>query len=171
MHPRHVGQTGPMGTAELLLVGVVLLAGLVCTLAPGLHGPMLCWAAVLWWTTGEHTALSWRILALATGILLLDLAARGLLPSRRLREGGISRGTLSVAGGAAIAGFFLIPVVGAAIGFVAGIYGVERHRLGSHSGAQASTRTAMRNVGLGVLIDLFACLLVTGAWLGAVLLG
>jgi uncharacterized protein len=160
-----------MGTAELLLVGAVLLLGLFCALVPGLHGPMLCWAAVLWWTTDEHTALSWRIFALTTGILLLDLAVRGVLPSRRLREGGVSRRTLFIAGGAAVVGFFVIPLVGAVIGFVAGIYGVERHRLGSHGGARTSTRTAMRNVGLGVLIDLFACLLVTGAWLGAVLLG
>lgn len=160
-----------MGTAGLLLVGAVMLLGLCCALVPGLHGPMLCWAAVLWWTTGEHTALSWRILALATGILLLDQALRWLLPNRRPREGGVSQQTLFIAGGAAVAGFFVIPLVGAAIGFVVGIYAVERHRLGSHGGAWASTRTAMRNVGLGVLIDLFACLLVAGAWLGAATLG
>lgn len=160
-----------MGTEQLFLAGAVMLLGLFGVLVPGLPGPMLCWAAVLWWTTGEHTALSWRILALTTGILLLNQALRWLLPSRRMRDGGISRRTLFIGGGAAIAGFFLIPVIGAAIGFVTGIYAVERHRLGSHGGAWASTRTAMRNVGLGVLIELFACLLVAGAWLGAVILG
>jgi uncharacterized protein len=158
-----------MGTAGLLLVGAAMLLGLLGVLAPGLPGPLLCWAAVLWWTAGEHTALSWRILALSTGILLLDQAVRWLLPSRRTREGGVSRRTLFVAGSAAIAGFFVVPLVGAPIGFVAGVYLVERRRLGSHGGAWASTRTAMRGTGLAVLIHLFACLLVAGAWLGAVI--
>lgn len=34
-----------------------------------------------------------------------------------------------------------------------------------------STRAVMRAVGTSVLVELFACLLVAGAWLGAVLSG
>jgi uncharacterized protein YqgC (DUF456 family) len=160
-----------MGTAQQCLLGAVMLLGLLGVLVPGVPGPLLCWAAVLWWATSEHTTRSWDVLALATGILLLNQALKWLLPGRRMREGGIPWRTLFTGGAAAIVGFFLVPVIGAVIGFVAGVYLVERWRLGSRGGAWASTRTAMRAVGLGILVELLACLLVAGAWLVAVLVG
>ncbi len=68
-------------------------------------------------------------------------------------------------------GFFLVPVVGGPLGAVGGLYLLERARLGSRGDAWASTRTVMRAIGLSVLIELFACLLVVGAWAGAVVAG
>ena len=160
-----------MGTAGLCLVGIVMLLGLQGVLVPGVPGPLLCWAAVLWWAGSEHTTLSWEVLAAATGVLLVNLVLKWLLPARSMRAAGVSWRALFVAGAVAIAGFFLVPVVGAIIGFVAGLYVFERLRLGSHGGAWAATRTAMRAIGLGILVELFACLLVAGAWLSAVVAG
>lgn len=156
-----------MGTAQLALVGVVMLLGLLGVLVPGVPGPLACWAAVLWWASSEHTTLSWGVLAAATGVLLLNLVLELLLPPRSMRDAGVSRQALFTAGASAIGGFFVVPVAGAVIGFVGGLYAFERVRLGSHGGAWASTRTAMRAVGLGLLVELFGCLLVAGAWLGA----
>lgn len=52
------------------------------------------------------------------------------------------------------------------------IFGAERLRLGSRPGAGwASVRSVMRATGYAVLVELFCCLLVAGAWLGAVLWG
>lgn len=68
-------------------------------------------------------------------------------------------------------GFCVVPVVGAVPGFMGGIYVSERLRLGGHGDALASTRTAMRAGGSSVLAELFACLLIVGAWLGAVIWG
>ncbi|WP_329311333.1 DUF456 domain-containing protein [Streptomyces sp. NBC_01262] len=160
-----------MGTAQVCLVGAVMLLGLLGVLVPGIPGPLVCWAAVLWWAGEEHTPLSWGVLAAATGVLLLNLVLKWLLPARSMRAAGVSWRALFTAGAVAIAGFFLVPVIGAPIGFVGGLYAFERVRLGSHGGAWSSTRTAMRAIGFGMLIELFACLLVAGAWLGAVLGG
>ncbi|WP_197358472.1 DUF456 family protein, partial [Streptomyces clavuligerus] len=63
------------------------------------------------------------------------------------------------------------PVVGAVPGFLGGIYLAERRRLGGHGEAVASTRAVMRGAGTGALVELLACLLVAGAWLGAVVWG
>jgi hypothetical protein len=62
-------------------------------------------------------------------------------------------------------------VLGAIPGFMGGIYLAERLRLGRAGEARAALRTMMRSGGSSVLAELFACLLITGAWLGAVFWG
>ncbi|MFD5100570.1 DUF456 domain-containing protein [Streptomyces albidochromogenes] len=160
-----------MGVWQLLLVGLVMLLGLLGVLVPGVPGQAIVWAAVLWWALEDKTVLAWGVLIGATGLLLLDQALKPLLPARRPQESGAPQRTLMVGGIAGIAGFFLLPVVGAVLGFVGGIYGVERARLGSHGGGWASTRTVMRAIGYPVLVELFACLLVTGTWVGVLIWG
>ncbi|MDX2811197.1 DUF456 domain-containing protein [Streptomyces sp. PA03-5A] len=157
-----------MGTGQLCLIGAVMLSGLWGVLVPGAPGPLMCWAAVLWWATHLHTTVSWGVLAAATGVLLLNQAAQLLLPARSVRDAGVPRRAFLVAGLCAVAGFFLLPVVGAPAGFTLSLYGGERMRLGSHGAAWSSTRTAMRAAGTALLVELFSCLLVAGAWLGAV---
>lgn len=65
----------------------------------------------------------------------------------------------------------MLPVVGAAVGYVGVIFGAERLRLGSRGAGWTSVRTVMRATGYSVLVELYACLLVTGAWLGALIWG
>ncbi|WP_424890477.1 DUF456 domain-containing protein [Streptomyces sp. XH2] len=160
-----------MGTWQLLLVGLVMLLGLLGVVTPGVPGPPIVWAGVLWWSMTDRSALAWAVLAGATGVLLLEQAVSWLLPPRRLRGAGITRRAFLVAGVAGIAGFFVLPVLGAVPGFVGGLYGVERQRLGGHGAAWASTRNVMRALGTSVLVELFACLLVVGGWIGAVAWG
>ncbi|WP_406374959.1 DUF456 domain-containing protein [Streptomyces sp. NBC_00647] len=160
-----------MGAWELLLVGVVILLGLAGVLVPGLPGSWLVWAAVLWWALSDPQALSWAVLVGATAVLLLAQAIRWMLPPRRLRESGATPRMAVYAGTGAALGFFLVPVIGAVPGFIGGIYLGERLRLGGHGEAKASVRTAMRAGGWSVLTELLACLLIMGAWLGAVIWG
>jgi len=68
-------------------------------------------------------------------------------------------------------GFFVVPVVGLILGFVLGVYTAERVRLGSHATAWPSTMHALKAVGLSILIELAAGLLLAAAWLGAVTFG
>jgi uncharacterized protein YqgC (DUF456 family) len=160
-----------MGTWQLVAVGLLMLLGLIGVLIPAAPGALVIWSGVLWWSLTDKSELAWWVLMGSTAVLLLNQALKGLLPARRMREAGIPWRTLYIGGAVSITGFFLVPVVGGVIGFVAGIYGAERVRLGSHGNAWTSTRTAMRAVGLAVLIELFACLLVVGAWAGAVVWG
>jgi hypothetical protein len=94
-----------------------------------------------------------------------------LMPSRRIRDSGVDWRTMMTATGVAVAGFFLVPVLGAVLGFVGTLYVRDRVRLGSRRAAWAATRRTMRAVGGSVLVELLACLLVAGAWLGAVIAG
>ncbi|MFF9819128.1 DUF456 domain-containing protein [Streptomyces sp. NPDC014006] len=160
-----------MGVWELLLVGVVLLLGLCGVLVPGVPGSWLVWAAVLWWALKDPQPVAWGVLVGATAVLLLSQAVRGLLPPRRLRDAGATPRMAVYAGIGTLAGFVLLPVLGAIPGFLGGIYLSERLRLGRHGEARAALRTAMRAGGWSVLAELFACLLITAAWLGAITWG
>lgn len=158
-----------MSVWQLVAVGLVMLLGLIGVLLPGVPGQAILWAAVLWWALADNTPAAWGVLIGATALLLLNQALKPLLPPRRPRESGAPRRTLLLGGVGAIAGFFVVPVVGAIVGYVGVIYGAERMRLGSRGAGWASVRSVMRATGYSVLVELFACLLVTGAWLGVLL--
>ncbi|MFD0318055.1 DUF456 domain-containing protein [Streptomyces flavalbus] len=160
-----------MGVWDLLLAGLVILFGLCGVLVPGVPGSWLVWAAVMWWALKDPRAVSWFVLVGATVALLLCQVVRWCLPPRRLRMRRADRRLAVYAGCGALLGFFLIPVLGAIPGFVGGVYLAERLRLGRHREARAALRTAMRSGGWSVLAELFTCLLIMGAWLGAVLWG
>jgi uncharacterized protein YqgC (DUF456 family) len=160
-----------MGAWELLLVGLVILLGLCGVLVPGVPGSWLVWAAVLWWALKDPDPVSWAVLVGATVALFLSQAARWALPPRRLRVSGATRHMALYAGAGAFLGFFVLPVLGAIPGFLGGLYLAERLRLGRHDAARASLRTTMRAGGSSILAELFTCLLIMGAWLGAVLWG
>ncbi|BDH06924.1 MULTISPECIES: DUF456 domain-containing protein [Streptomyces] len=160
-----------MGAWELLLVGLVIALGLCGVLVPGVPGPWLVWAGVLWWALTNPAPLAWAVLVGATVVLLLAQVVRWALPARRLRASGATPRMAVYAGVGAVLGFVLLPVVGALPGFMGGIYLCERLRLGRHGEAMTALRTAMRSGGSSVFTELFACLLIAGAWLGAVLWG
>ncbi|MEU9981574.1 DUF456 domain-containing protein [Streptomyces sp. NPDC050856] len=156
-----------MGAWQLVLVGLVMLLGLLGVLLPGVPGPWLVWAAVLWWSLHVRTSLAWWLLVGSTALLLVTQVVVWHLPARRLRGLGVNRRMVVYAGVGALLGFVLVPVIGAVPGYVGGVYLSERLRLGGHGPALASTRTVMRAIGTSVLVELFACLLVVGAWVGA----
>ncbi|MCI3271482.1 DUF456 domain-containing protein [Streptomyces cylindrosporus] len=160
-----------MGVWDLLLVGLVLLLGLCGVLVPGVPGSWLVWAAVLWWALKDPRPVAWWVLVGATVALFLSQVVRWALPPRRLRASGATPRMGVYAGLGALLGFFLLPVLGAIPGFMGGIYLCERLRLGRPAEARAALRTAMRSGGSSVLAELFTCLLIAGAWLGAVIWG
>ncbi|MFD8059330.1 DUF456 domain-containing protein [Streptomyces cyaneofuscatus] len=160
-----------MGVWQLVGVGLVMLLGLVGVLVPGVPGQAIVWAAVLWWALTDMTPTAWGVLIGATALMLLNQALKPLLPPRRPGESGAPRRTVMIGGVAGIVGFFVVPVVGGIAGFVGAIYGAERLRLGSRGAGWTSVRSVMRATGYAVLVELFACLLVAAAWLGALIWG
>ncbi|MGI5480033.1 DUF456 domain-containing protein [Streptomyces lavendofoliae] len=160
-----------MGAWQLLLAGLVMLLGLFGVLVPGVPGAWLVWAAVMWWSLHVRTGAAWWLLVGSSALLLVTQVIVWQLPARRLRGVGVTRRMVAYAGLGALLGFVLLPVVGAVPGYVGGIYLSERLRLGGHGPAMASTRGVMRAIGTSVLVELFACLLIVGAWMGAVLAG
>lgn len=71
-----------MGGWQLLTVGLVLLLGLLGVLAPGVPGPPIVWAGVLWWAMAERSTLAWCVLIGTSAVLLLAQVLAWLLPPR-----------------------------------------------------------------------------------------
>ncbi|MFD5156881.1 DUF456 domain-containing protein [Streptomyces hawaiiensis] len=160
-----------MGVWDLLLVGLVILLGLCGVLLPAMPGPLLVWAAVMWWALKDPRPVAWWVLVAATVLLLVSQAVRWALPPRRLRMNATTRRMLAHAGAGSVLGFVLVPVLGAIPGFLAGVYLFERLRLGRHTDAVAALRTVMRAGGSSILAELFTCQLIAAAWVGAVFWG
>lgn len=151
--------------------GAAVLIGVVGVLIPMLPGLLLCWAGVMVWAVfGGNGAVGWTVAAVATVVLGLGIAAKYLVPGRNLKRAGVPNLTLFLGGVAGIIGFFLIPVVGLVIGFVLGVFVVERVRQKDNTLAWQSTKHALKAAGVSMLIELATALIIAGVWLGGLVL-
>jgi uncharacterized protein YqgC (DUF456 family) len=158
-----------MSDAGLVLVALAIAVGIVGVVLPVLPGALLAWAAIAVWALSVGSATAWVVLVIATLSIGLAQVVKVLVPGRRLRDAGVPRVSILAGVLLAVAGFFLIPVVGLFIGFPLGVYLQERRRLGRHEPAWRSTQEALRAIGLSIAIELAATLVATGAWLVVVL--
>jgi uncharacterized protein len=158
-----------MSGAGTALVGLAIAVGIVGVVLPVLPGALLAWAAIVVWAVVEGTATAWVVLGVATVAIGVAQVVKVLVPGRRLRDAGVPRASILAGVVLAVAGFFLIPIVGLFLGFPLGVYLQERRRLGRHEPAWRSTTAALRAIGLSIAIELAATLLATAAWLVAIL--
>ena len=152
-----------MGT---LLVGLVMLVGLAGVVVPVLPGTALVLAAgVAWaWFVADGGAARWVVVGVMAALFVAGLVLKYALPGRRLK-GELPRRTLVAAGVGAAAGFVLLPPLGLLVGGVAGTYLAEAQRVGGGAQARRSTVQVLKAVGLGVLAELVAAVLMVATWL------
>ncbi|GAB3292987.1 DUF456 family protein [Epidermidibacterium keratini] len=158
-----------MTEAGHVVVGLLVLAGLIGVLIPFLPGMLLIVGAALWWAIADGaTAGHWVTFAIVALLCAAGTALKYVIPARTTSGAGASRVSMFFAIALGIAGFFVIPVIGAPIGFVLGIYLAELRRVRARAQAWTATKAALRGVLLGVLIEFTAAALAAGAWvLGA----
>jgi uncharacterized protein YqgC (DUF456 family) len=148
------------------LVGVVMVVGIVGIVLPVLPGLLVIWAAGLWWTIADGGGpVRWTVLAVLTALLVVGMVAKYVLPARSAAARGAPFSTLAIGVVGAVIGFFVIPIVGLIVGGVLGIYLAEYARLRAPGPAWDSTRAALVGIGIGLLIELTAGVLMFGAWL------
>lgn len=149
-----------------LLAAAIGLIGVIIPLVPGsllILATVLVWAVIVGETTG------WVVLGVVVALLGLGLVLKYAVPGRHLQRSGVPTRSLLAGGVLALVGFFVVPVVGLPLGFVLGIYLAEVQRLGS-TDARGSTWTALKAIGLAMVIEFLAGLLATAAlFTGAVL--
>ena len=151
-----------------LAVGLIMLVGLIGIVVPVMPGLLLVWMAVLIWAAGTQTIAGWVVLGIASTLALSGLLLQYVLPGRRLRTAGVTTSSTMAGAGLAAVGFFVLPVVGAFVGFVLGVYLAERIKLGNHAIAWTSTRHALRAIGLSLGIELATGLAIAATWAVAV---
>jgi uncharacterized protein YqgC (DUF456 family) len=148
-----------------LAVGAAMLVGLFGTLLPLVPGLPLIWAAALvyGWNDGwDETA--WISITLITLLMAGGIAAKIVLPQRRISQSGAPRSTLLAGALAGLVGFFVIPVVGLPLGAVAGVLVAEYRRTDDWSKAWVSTKGAIVGFGVGALVEVGAGLAMIVSW-------
>ena len=149
-----------------LLVGLVMVVGLVGVVVPVLPGTALVLAAGVAWAAlvVDGGAGRWVVVGVMTVLFVAGLVLKYALPGRRL-AGDLPRSTLALAALGAAVGFVVLPPLGLLLGAVVGTYAAEARRLGGGAPARASTVRVLKAVGLGVLAELTAAVLMVGTWL------
>jgi hypothetical protein len=124
---------------------------------------------VIWALVERPGPWGWGAVAVIGVIAILGIVAPTWLSGRRATAAGLPGWVLVAGVAGAVAGFFLVPVVGALIGWPAGVFVAElaRHR---HPGpAWASTKEVLKSLGLGVAVQFVAGVAMIALWVLAVL--
>ncbi|MFE7227755.1 DUF456 domain-containing protein [Nocardioides sp. NPDC057577] len=154
---------------ESIIVGLVALviafgiAGIIVPVLPG--GALLVAAAILGWAIWLGESTGWVIFGISAAFIAIGLITKYAIPGKRLKDSGMPLSTQIVGAILAIIGFFVIPVVGVFVGFPIGVFLAELRRHGGDVGeAWTSTWTALKAMGLFILIDAVAATLATITW-------
>jgi uncharacterized protein YqgC (DUF456 family) len=147
-----------------LLVGITLAVAAVGIVVPILPGTLLAAGALLVWAIATGGAVAWSAFAIAAILLGLGQVLKFLLPHKSMTAAGVPGRSILVGWVTGIVGFFVIPVVGLPLGFIAGVLVAEQIRLGHWRSAWDSTWVAMKATGFGILIELAALMLAASCW-------
>lgn len=152
-------------TLVIVAVGIVMLAGLFGTLAPLVPGLPLIWgAALVYGLNGDWDTTAWTMMVIITALMVAGIAAKIVVPQRRVAQSGAPRSTMMVGAVFGIVGFFVIPVVGLPIGAVLGVLLAEHRRTDDWSKAWVSTKSAIVGFGIGTLIEVGAGVAMMATW-------
>ena len=135
---------------------LLIIAGLLGIVLPVLPGLLLVLGGVLLWAVMEGTGLAWGIFAASVVVAVVGFGLQYLVPGRRMRERGVQTSTLALAVLCGIVGMFVLPFVGAVVGFVLGIFVVELSRSRDRGQAWVRTKHALVGVLQSVGIELMA---------------
>ncbi|MDP9328674.1 MAG: DUF456 domain-containing protein [Actinomycetota bacterium] len=152
------------------LLGLLMFAGLVGVVVPALPGLLLIAGAGLAWALADPHPARWIVALVLVVLAVGATVAATILPARRASAAGAPRSALVAGVAGMIAGFFVIPVVGALVGFPAGIFVAERVRLRDGAAARATTIATLKGAALGIGIQLVAGVAMIAIWAAAVLL-
>ncbi len=151
--------------AFTVLAGVLIGFGIIGVFIPMVPGLLLAWVgAVVWAIFGGGGTAGWVVFVGATIAALFGAMAKYALPGRNLRRASVPTRSIIVGGVLGIIGFFVIPVVGLPLGFVLGILIAERVRQPDWRLAWRSTVAALKAVGLSILIEIFAGMIIAVIW-------
>ncbi|HEX6871687.1 MAG TPA: DUF456 domain-containing protein [Micromonosporaceae bacterium] len=158
-------------TAATIICAVAIVVGILGTVVPFVPGLVLCWGGVLVWAIfADRGSGVWITFGVVSVLALLGLLLKYLVPGRRMQRSGVPTLSLASGGLLGIVGFFVIPVVGLVAGFVLGIFLAELIRLSNARQAWPSTWQAVKAVGLSMLIEIGAGVLILAVWVWSVVI-
>ncbi|GAB3220102.1 DUF456 domain-containing protein [Mycolicibacterium hippocampi] len=159
-----------MSTGGLVLVALAIAVGLAGIILPVLPGAFLVIAAIGVWAFVEGGAVAWVTFGIAAAVFAAAEVIKYAWPVQRMRRAEVRTSVLVVGAVVGFVGFFVIPVIGLLIGFVAGVFAAELAIRRDLVRAWASTVHALKGVALSIGVELTGALLATVAWVIGVFL-
>jgi uncharacterized protein YqgC (DUF456 family) len=146
-------------TLLIVLVAVIMVIGVAGTVLPILPGLWVIWAAAaVYGVLAGFATGGWIAMALITALAIAGTASAFYLPQRTVSEVGVPWWGQVIALGFAIAGFFIVPVIGAPLGFVVGILVTtivrERHVIGALNATWATLKSMLLASGVQFAVGL-----------------
>lgn len=153
-------------------MALAIAVGLAGTVVPVLPGLVLVAGATLVYGLVEgFGAVGTVAFVLIVAVGIAGTVAGFVIPQRSASAGGAPRTSILLGAAGAVAGFFLVPIVGVPLGGVLGIYVAERARTGEHDAAWRTTYATVRGFGVATLVQLGAGLVMAAIWVVWVLAG
>ncbi|CAJ1510202.1 DUF456 domain-containing protein [[Mycobacterium] burgundiense] len=158
-----------MSTLGIALVALAIAIGLAGIIIPILPGGLLVFGAIVVWALVERNTVAWVTLAIVAVLFVTSEVIKYAWPVKRMRQADVRTSILVIGAVCGIVGFFVIPVIGLLIGFVAGVFVAEFASRGDATRAWASTVHAVKGAALSIGVELIGALLATAVWAGAVI--
>ena len=159
-------------TPLVVLVAIVMVIGVAGTVLPILPGLWLIWAAALvYGLFGGFGLGGWIAMAIITILAAAGTTSGIYLPQRKAASIGVPWWGQLVALVCAVGGFFIVPVIGAPLGFVVGILLVTLARERDFQGALAATWATLKSMLLASGLQFAAGLAMVALWVVWVWLG
>lgn len=112
-----------MSPVAEVLIGLIMAVGIVGTLIPVLPGLFLVWGAGLVWAIFDGADTThWIIFSVMTVFFLVGIGLSFYLPAKSSKDNSSPKWTMLIATLFAVIGFFVIPIIGVAVGFVFGVF-------------------------------------------------
>lgn len=151
-------------------IGLVIAIGIAGTVLPVLPGLWLIWGTcVVFGLIDGFGVAGWIAMTVITALAAAGTLAGVVMPQRTATAGGLTLRDQLVAVAFAVVGFFVIPVVGAIAGFVAGVFVVALVRTRDAAGAIRSTWASVKSFGLVAVLQFGTGILMALAWVAWVI--
>jgi uncharacterized protein len=149
-----------------------MAVGAVGTVVPLVPGLALVWAAALVYGLAEgFDGVGAVAFGAITALAVAGTLAGWVVPARVAGKAGASRTSILLGAVVAVVGFFVIPVVGVAVGGVAGVYTGELYRTRDRAAAWRTTWATLTGFGVAALVQLAVALTMAVVWIVWVVVG
>jgi uncharacterized protein YqgC (DUF456 family) len=153
------------GEPVVVVMALLMALGMAGTILPFLPGLALIWGTALAYGMLEGFGTSGALaMGVITVLLLAGVSAKYVMARRRVSVSGAPASTVLFGALGGLAGFFLVPVVGFAVGAIVGLLVAERARTGGWEPAWIATKQVLAAYGLGILVEIVAGMGMVVSW-------
>jgi len=154
------------------LVAVAMAVGVTGTVVPVLPGLVLVWAAALvYGLVAGFGTVGVVAFVIITGLAVVGIVISFVIPRRAAARGGATRSSMWLGALLAIAGFFVVPVVGLVVGGVLGVFLGEVARTRNTTAAWRTTIATIKGFGMASVLQVVVALAMVIAWVPWVVVG